>query len=87
MASIDQIIRSGVNPFDPATFKPGNFWQDQQPALTVGSIHQQAIAQIEVILAQVAKEHRTCLCQTKQIQLLDPKAKPEAQLICLVPTR
>ena len=59
MASIDKIIRSGVNPFDPATFKPGNFWQEQQPALTVDSIHQQAIAQIEVILAQVAKDHRT----------------------------
>jgi Cdc6-like AAA superfamily ATPase len=60
MASIDQIIRRAVNPFDPATFKPGNFWQEQQdPALTVDSIHQQAIAQIEVILDQVAKDHRT----------------------------
>jgi hypothetical protein len=27
------------------------------------------------------------LCQEKQIQILDPKAKPEAQLICLVPKK
>jgi hypothetical protein len=27
------------------------------------------------------------LCQEKQIQILDPNAKPEAQLICLVPKR
>jgi hypothetical protein len=27
------------------------------------------------------------LCKEKQIQILDPNAKPEAQLICLVPER
>lgn len=60
MASIDQIIRREINPFDPATFKPGNFWQEQQdPLLNVDSIHYEAIARIEVILAQVAKDHRT----------------------------
>lgn len=59
MASIDQIIRREVNPFDPATFKPGNFWHEQQPALNVNSIHQEAIAQIEGILDQIAKDHRT----------------------------
>lgn len=59
MASIDQIIRREVNPFDPATFKPGNFWHEQQPALNVDSIHTDAIAQIEGILDQIAKDHRT----------------------------
>ena len=59
MASIDQIIGSEVNPFDPATFKPGNFWQEQQSALNVDSIHQEAIAEIESLLDQVAKDHRT----------------------------
>jgi len=45
MASIDQIIRREINPFDPATFKPGNFWQEQQdPLLNVDSIHYEAIA-------------------------------------------
>lgn len=59
MASIDQIIRREVNPFDPATFKPGNFWHEQQPALNVDSIHREAIAQIEGILDQIALDHRT----------------------------
>jgi len=44
MASIDQIIRREINPFDPATFKPGNFWQEQQDLLNVDSIHYEAIA-------------------------------------------
>ncbi|PPS40339.1 ATP-binding protein [Chroococcidiopsis sp. TS-821] len=60
MASIDRVIQREVNPFDPATFKPGNFWQEQQdPALNVNSIHQEAITIIESILAQVAKDRRT----------------------------
>lgn len=60
MASIDQIIQREVNPFDTTTFKPGNFWQEQQdPALNINSIHQEAIATIENILAQIAKDHRT----------------------------
>lgn len=60
MASIDQIIQREVNPFDRATFRSGNFWQEQQnSALNVNSIHQEAIATIENILAQVAKDHRT----------------------------
>ncbi|MUL37547.1 ATP-binding protein [Gloeocapsopsis dulcis] len=60
MASIDQIIQREVNPFDTTTFKPGNFWQEQQdPALNINSIHKEAIATIEDILAQVAKDHRT----------------------------
>jgi hypothetical protein len=27
------------------------------------------------------------LCEENKIQILDPKAKPEAQLICLVPQK
>ncbi len=60
MSSIDQIIRRDVNPFDPVTFKAGNFWQDEQDsALTVESIHQEAINQITEVLDQVARDHRT----------------------------
>lgn len=60
MASIEQIIKSEANPFDRATFKPGNFWQCQQDlALNVNSIHQEALAEIEAFLNQVAKDHRT----------------------------
>ncbi|HEY9853684.1 MAG TPA: ATP-binding protein [Leptolyngbyaceae cyanobacterium] len=60
MASIDDIIRREVNPFDPTTFKPGNFWREKQDsALTVDSIHQEAIAEIEALLNLVAKDHRS----------------------------
>jgi energy-coupling factor transporter ATP-binding protein EcfA2 len=60
MTAIDQILRQAMNPFDPATFKPGNFWHDDQdPSLDVESIHQEAIAEIGALLAQVAHDHRT----------------------------
>jgi len=58
MAPIDQIIRQEINPFDPATFQTGNFWQERQDqAITVDSIHQSVITQIEGVLDQVAKDH------------------------------
>jgi GTPase SAR1 family protein len=60
MTLIDDIIKHEVNPFDPTTFKPGNFWREQQDsALTVESIHQEAIADIEALLDLVAKDHRS----------------------------
>ncbi len=60
MASIDQIIQREVNPFDSTTFRPGNFWQEQQnPILNVESIHQQAISDIKAVLEQVASDQRT----------------------------
>ncbi len=60
MASIEEIIRREVNPFDPTTFKPGNFWREKQDAaLTVESIHVEAIAEIASQLNQVAKDHRS----------------------------
>ncbi|MEO1522491.1 MAG: ATP-binding protein, partial [Cyanobacteria bacterium J06633_2] len=60
MASIDQILRQAVNPFDPATFKPGNFWHEQyDPTLEVTSIHQEILNEIEAILDHIAQDHRT----------------------------
>lgn len=60
MTSIDDIIKREVNPFDPTTFKPGNFWREKQDsALTVESIHQDVIAEIESILDLVSKDHRS----------------------------
>ncbi|MBW4681868.1 MAG: ATP-binding protein [Microcoleus vaginatus WJT46-NPBG5] len=60
MASIDLIIQREPNPFDAETFWSGNFWQEQQdPELTVESIHQDAVAEIEQLLAQVAGDNRT----------------------------
>ncbi|NEQ97404.1 MAG: ATP-binding protein [Cyanothece sp. SIO2G6] len=60
MTSIDQLICQAINPFDPATFKPGNFWYEQPDlALEVDSIHQEAIAQVTTILDQVITDHQT----------------------------
>ena len=60
MASIDQILRRAVNPFDPATFKPGNFWHENQDLqLEVTSIHEDVLSEIEAVLAQVTHDHRT----------------------------
>jgi hypothetical protein len=61
MASIDDIIQREANPFDPVTFKTGNFWQEENSALTstVESIHQEAIDQVSEVLNQVAQDHYT----------------------------
>jgi hypothetical protein len=61
VATIEQLIQQEANPFDPVTFKTGNFWQeDEQSApLTVDSIHKEAIQQVVQILKQVAKDHHT----------------------------
>ncbi len=59
MTSIDRIIRKEVNPFDPATFQTGDFWEDRQDqAIAVDSIHQNVITEIEEILDRVAQDHR-----------------------------
>jgi hypothetical protein len=60
MTSIEEIVKREVNPFDLINLKPGNFWQEQQDSeLTVESIHQEAIAEIEELLDLVAKDHRS----------------------------
>ena len=60
VAFIHQIIQQAVNPFDSTTFRPGNFWQEEQdPALTVDSIHQEVVTEIEELLDKVAQDHRT----------------------------
>lgn len=59
MATIDEIIQQEANPFDPVTFKTGNFWQDTDATSTVNSIHQEAIDQITNLLNLVAKSHHT----------------------------
>lgn len=59
MKSIDRIIQTEMNPFDPVTLYTINFWQEQQnPNLNIDSIHQNIITDIEAVLDQVANEHR-----------------------------
>lgn len=60
MTSIEELIKREVNPFDLINLKPGNFWQEKQDCvLTVESIHQEAITEIEAFLDLVAKDHRS----------------------------
>nr|WP_242541516.1 AAA family ATPase [Phormidium pseudopriestleyi] len=60
VASIDRIIQESVNPFDSTTFRPGNFWQeDQNSAFTVDSIHQEVLTEITSVVHTVTQDHRT----------------------------
>ena len=60
MSTIDQILRRAINPFDPATFKPGNFWYESQDAvLHVETIHAEPLHRITEMLQHVQQDHRT----------------------------
>jgi len=60
VASIEQLIRKSINPFDPTTFKPGNFWQESQnQAYEVTSIHQHVVDSVELALTQVMGDRKT----------------------------
>lgn len=60
MLSIDRIIQRDPNPFDTETFWSGNFWQEEQnPDLTVDSIHAETIDELEAILDRVTVDRRT----------------------------
>jgi Cdc6-like AAA superfamily ATPase len=57
MATIDEIIKQSLNPFDNSV--AGNFWEERKPAPTVDSIHQEALTQIKSVLDQIAQDHQT----------------------------
>jgi hypothetical protein len=58
MASINDIIKREVNPFDLVNLKTGNFWgQNQELESVVESIHQEAIIEIEGFLDLVTKDN------------------------------
>ncbi|MFN6536927.1 MAG: ATP-binding protein [Nostoc sp. EkiNYC01] len=60
MASINDIIKREVNPFDLVNLKTGNFWgQNQELESVVESIHQEAITEIEGFLDLVARDNRS----------------------------
>jgi hypothetical protein len=60
VSTIDQILRRAINPFDPATFKPGNFWYElQEPMLHVEAIHAHPLQCITDLLQQIQHDHRT----------------------------
>jgi len=58
--SIDQILRQEINPFDPNSFKPGNFWHDApNPSLHISSIHNTLLTQISTIVQQIQSDRVT----------------------------
>lgn len=58
MATIDNIIKSEVNPFNLINIKPMNFWEEKQnPSLTVDSIHREVLSEIEEFLDLVMIDH------------------------------
>jgi Cdc6-like AAA superfamily ATPase len=60
MANIDDLIRREFNPFDLITIKPSNFWHEKQDlALTVNTIHQDIINEIQGLLNLVTTDHRS----------------------------
>ena len=60
MATLSQLIRKELNPFDPATFKPGNFWKESQETnRDIASIHRGVQKEIEETLAAVMRDRQT----------------------------
>lgn len=57
MATIDEVIKQSLNPFDNRA--AGNFWVEQETPPTVESIHQKSITQIKSVLEEVAQDHQT----------------------------
>lgn len=57
--SLEQVIQRSVNPFDPTTFKPGNFWQETPDlALEVDTIHGALLQAVETAIAQVSADSK-----------------------------
>ncbi len=58
MASIDDIIKREINPFDRVNSRTGNFWvKDEDKEAIVDSIHQEAITEIEEVLNLVTTDN------------------------------
>lgn len=60
MASLENIIKREVNPFDQVTFRTGDFWRESQNSeQMVESIHQEVIGHIIKALNLVSSDHET----------------------------
>ena len=60
MPSIEQLVRQSLNPFDPTTFRPGNFWKEtQDEKQEVSSIHQEVLDSVEQTLELLLRDRKT----------------------------
>lgn len=57
MATIDELIKQSLNPFD--NYAAGNFWEEQKPSPSVESIHQKQLTEIKSVIAEIAQDHQT----------------------------
>ncbi len=77
MPSIEQLIRQHINPFDPTTFKPGNFWKEtQDEAKEVAAIHETVLTAVEQSLDQVVRDR-----QTRTLMLLGDSGSGKSYLL------
>ncbi len=77
MASLEQLIQQNINPFDPTTFKPGNFWKElQNQDQEVSSIHQGVIDSVEETLAALVRDR-----QTRTLMLLGDSGSGKSHLL------
>ncbi len=77
MPSIEQLIRQNINPFDPTTFKPGNFWketyaEDQE----ISAIHETVLNAVEQTLEGVVRDR-----QTRTLMLLGDSGSGKSYLL------
>ena len=60
MPSIEQLVRQNINPFDPTTFRPGNFWKETQDEnKEVSSIHQEVLDSVDKTLDLLLRDRKT----------------------------
>ncbi len=81
--SIEQLIRQNINPFDPTTFKPGNFWketyaEDQE----ISAIHEGVLNAVEQTLDRVLRDR-----QTRTLMLLGDSGSGKSYLLARIKRR
>jgi hypothetical protein len=75
--SIEQLIRQNINPFDPTTFKPGNFWKEIQDGdQEVSSVHKAVLDSVDKTLDLVVIDR-----QTRTLMLLGDSGSGKSYLL------
>jgi Cdc6-like AAA superfamily ATPase len=77
VTSLTQLIQKNINPFDPTTFKPGNFWRENQDqSQEVTSIHEHVVDSVEQTLSEVLRDR-----QTRTLMLLGDSGSGKSHLL------
>jgi len=83
VASLEQLVRKNLNPFDPTTFKPGNFWRDRQNVShEVTSIHEHVVDSVEATLGLIERDRKT-----RSLMLLGDSGSGKSHLLGRIKTR